>query len=61
MPKFPKNKKDQILSIVEKWVYFFKYADEINEKELDKIIEGFQKSISNLKIYKNFPNYRIEI
>jgi predicted transposase/invertase (TIGR01784 family) len=25
-------------SIVEKWVYFFKYADETSEKELEKII-----------------------
>ncbi|MDR2609779.1 MAG: Rpn family recombination-promoting nuclease/putative transposase, partial [Rickettsiales bacterium] len=38
LPKFPKTKEDQLESIVEKWVYFFKYADETSEKELEKII-----------------------
>ncbi|MDX5596633.1 MAG: Rpn family recombination-promoting nuclease/putative transposase, partial [Wolbachia endosymbiont of Andrena labialis] len=31
-------KEDQLSSIVEKWVYFFKYADETSEEELEKII-----------------------
>ncbi|GFQ84672.1 transposase [Trichonephila clavata] len=38
LPKFPKTKEDQLESIVEKWVYFFKYADETSEEELEKII-----------------------
>ncbi|NSM56277.1 Rpn family recombination-promoting nuclease/putative transposase, partial [Wolbachia endosymbiont of Atemnus politus] len=38
LPKFPKTKEDQLSNIVEKWVYFFKYADETSEKELEKII-----------------------
>ncbi|WP_353273594.1 Rpn family recombination-promoting nuclease/putative transposase [Wolbachia endosymbiont (group A) of Agelastica alni] len=38
LPKFPKNKKDQLENIVEKWVYFFRYADETSEEELEKII-----------------------
>ncbi len=38
MPKFPKNKEDQLENIVEKWVYFFRYADETSEEELEKII-----------------------
>ncbi|WP_250296675.1 Rpn family recombination-promoting nuclease/putative transposase [Wolbachia endosymbiont of Oedothorax gibbosus] len=38
LPKFPKTKEDQLSSIVEKWVYFFKYADETSEEELEKII-----------------------
>ncbi|XGA08704.1 MAG: Rpn family recombination-promoting nuclease/putative transposase [Wolbachia endosymbiont of Xenopsylla cheopis] len=38
LPKFPKTKEDQLESIVEKWCYFFKYADETNEDQLDKIV-----------------------
>ncbi len=38
MPKFPKNKEDQLENIVKKWVYFFRYADETSEEELEKII-----------------------
>lgn len=38
LPKFPKTKEDQLSSIVEKWVYFFKYADETSEEDLEKII-----------------------
>ena len=38
LPKFPKTKEDQLSNIVEKWVYFFKYADETSEEELEKII-----------------------
>ncbi|WP_341823961.1 Rpn family recombination-promoting nuclease/putative transposase [Wolbachia endosymbiont (group A) of Udea olivalis] len=38
LPKFPKTKEDQLLSIVEKWVYFFRYADETSEQELERII-----------------------
>ncbi|NSM56917.1 Rpn family recombination-promoting nuclease/putative transposase, partial [Wolbachia endosymbiont of Atemnus politus] len=38
LPKFPKTKEDQLSNIVEKWVYFFKYADETSEEELERII-----------------------
>ncbi|BET28669.1 Rpn family recombination-promoting nuclease/putative transposase [Wolbachia pipientis] len=38
LPKFPKTKEDQLESIVEKWIYYFKYADETGEEELEKII-----------------------
>jgi predicted transposase/invertase (TIGR01784 family) len=38
LPKFPKTKEDQLENIVEKWIYFFKNADETSEKELEKII-----------------------
>ncbi len=38
LPKFPKNKEDQLENIVEKWGYFFRYADETSEEELEKII-----------------------
>ncbi|BAP00365.1 Rpn family recombination-promoting nuclease/putative transposase [Wolbachia endosymbiont of Cimex lectularius] len=37
LPKFPKTKEDQLENIVEKWIYFFKYADETGEKELERI------------------------
>ena len=38
LPKFIKIKEDQLSNIVEKWIYFFKYADETSEEELEKII-----------------------
>ncbi|MDN5248455.1 MAG: Rpn family recombination-promoting nuclease/putative transposase [Wolbachia endosymbiont of Tyrophagus putrescentiae] len=38
LPKFKKTKKDQLENIVEKWIYFFKYADETSEEDLQKII-----------------------
>ncbi|MGL9688553.1 MAG: Rpn family recombination-promoting nuclease/putative transposase [Wolbachia sp.] len=37
LPKFPKTKEDQLENIVEKWIYFLKYADETSEKELERI------------------------
>ncbi|MFP3036320.1 MAG: Rpn family recombination-promoting nuclease/putative transposase [Wolbachia sp.] len=37
LPKFPKTKEDQLENIVEKWIYFFKYAEETSEQELEKI------------------------
>ncbi|WP_353273404.1 Rpn family recombination-promoting nuclease/putative transposase [Wolbachia endosymbiont (group A) of Agelastica alni] len=40
LPKFPKTKEDQLENIVEKWIYFFKYADETSEEDLKKIIGG---------------------
>ncbi|GHM58126.1 MAG: hypothetical protein sL5_03980 [Candidatus Mesenet longicola] len=38
LPKFHKTKEDQLENIVEKWIYFFKYANETNEEDLQKII-----------------------
>ncbi|WP_353269703.1 Rpn family recombination-promoting nuclease/putative transposase [Wolbachia endosymbiont (group A) of Myopa testacea] len=38
LPKFPKTKEDELSSIVEKWIYFFRYADETSEEELERII-----------------------
>ncbi|WP_339046609.1 Rpn family recombination-promoting nuclease/putative transposase [Candidatus Mesenet endosymbiont of Agriotes lineatus] len=38
LPKFPKTKEDQLENIVEKWCYFFKYAAETREEDLDKIV-----------------------
>ncbi|WP_423349134.1 Rpn family recombination-promoting nuclease/putative transposase [Wolbachia sp. wLmal] len=38
LPKFTKTKEDQLESIVEKWCYFFRYAAETNEEDLDKIV-----------------------
>ncbi|MFP3016989.1 MAG: Rpn family recombination-promoting nuclease/putative transposase [Wolbachia sp.] len=38
LPKFPKTKEDQLESIVEKWIFFFKYASETSEKDLKKIV-----------------------
>ncbi|WP_339046953.1 Rpn family recombination-promoting nuclease/putative transposase [Candidatus Mesenet endosymbiont of Phosphuga atrata] len=38
LPKFNKTKEDQLENIVEKWIYFFKYADATSEKDLKKII-----------------------
>ena len=38
LPKFKKTKKDQLENIVEKWIFFFKYANETSEEDLQKII-----------------------
>lgn len=38
LPKFPKTKEDQLENIVEKWCYFFRYAAETREEDLDKIV-----------------------
>ncbi len=38
LPKFTKTKEDQLENIVEKWCYFFRYAAETNEEDLDKIV-----------------------
>ncbi|MFP3028143.1 MAG: Rpn family recombination-promoting nuclease/putative transposase, partial [Wolbachia sp.] len=38
LPKFIKTKEDQLENIVEKWCYFFRYAGETREEDLDKIV-----------------------
>ncbi len=39
LPLFKKTKKDlETMSLREKWAYFFKYAEETKEEDLDKII-----------------------
>ncbi len=38
LPKFSKTKEDQLEDIVEKWIFFLKYADETREEDLQKII-----------------------
>ncbi|MDN5247831.1 MAG: Rpn family recombination-promoting nuclease/putative transposase [Wolbachia endosymbiont of Tyrophagus putrescentiae] len=38
LPKFPKIKEDQLENIIEKWCYFFRYAAETKEEDLDKIV-----------------------
>lgn len=38
LPKFSKTREDQLSNIVEKWVYFFRYAAETRESDLEKII-----------------------
>ncbi|MCM1001761.1 Rpn family recombination-promoting nuclease/putative transposase [Wolbachia pipientis] len=38
LPKFPKTKEDQLESIVEKWCYFFRYANETSDEDLRKIV-----------------------
>ncbi|WP_339047307.1 Rpn family recombination-promoting nuclease/putative transposase [Candidatus Mesenet endosymbiont of Phosphuga atrata] len=38
LPKFKKTKEDQLDNVVEKWCYFFKYAAETREEDLDKIV-----------------------
>lgn len=37
LPKFHKN-RDELTNVVEKWLYFFKHAEETSEKDLQKII-----------------------
>jgi predicted transposase/invertase (TIGR01784 family) len=38
LPKFNKKKGDQLDSIIEKWCYFFKYADETSEADAERVI-----------------------
>jgi hypothetical protein len=38
LPKFRKTKEDQLENIVEKWIYYFKYAGETSEEDLERII-----------------------
>jgi predicted transposase/invertase (TIGR01784 family) len=38
LPKFSKTREDQVENIVEKWVYFFRYAAETKEHDLERII-----------------------
>lgn len=38
LPKFKKTKIEELNGIVEKWCYFFKYADETSEEDLKKLI-----------------------
>ncbi|MGL9732046.1 MAG: Rpn family recombination-promoting nuclease/putative transposase [Wolbachia sp.] len=38
LPKFQKTKDDQLESIVEKWCYFFRYANETSDENLRKMV-----------------------
>lgn len=38
LPKFTKDKIEELENIVEKWCYFFKYADKTSESDMKKII-----------------------
>lgn len=40
LPKFPKTKEDQLENMVEKWCYFFKYASDTREEDLDRIVDS---------------------
>jgi predicted transposase/invertase (TIGR01784 family) len=41
LPKFKKTSVDELDNVLEQWVYYFKYADESDNKELEKL---FSKS-----------------
>ena len=55
LPKFTKN-IDELTSMVDKWAYFFKHAEETNEKELpqivgeDKIIEQAYEALNRFSM-----------
>lgn len=38
LPKFHKNKIEELVNIVEKWCYFFKYASNTSEEDLQRLI-----------------------
>lgn len=68
LPKFLKTKEDQLENIVEKWIFFFKYADETSEEELEKIIGSdliIKKAYEELNRFnwseKEFITYEQEI
>ncbi|WP_265033884.1 Rpn family recombination-promoting nuclease/putative transposase [Wolbachia endosymbiont (group A) of Sicus ferrugineus] len=37
--KFPKSREEQLESVVDRWLFFFKYADETTDEDLRKIAE----------------------
>ncbi|WOE62628.1 Rpn family recombination-promoting nuclease/putative transposase [Wolbachia endosymbiont of Drosophila aff. chauvacae BK-2020] len=39
LPKFPKSREEQLESVVDRWLFFFKYADETTDEDLRKIAE----------------------
>ncbi|MGL9779185.1 Rpn family recombination-promoting nuclease/putative transposase [Wolbachia endosymbiont of Listronotus oregonensis] len=39
LPKFTKSKVEQLESIVDRWLFFFKYAEETTDEDLKKIAE----------------------
>ncbi|WP_265023279.1 MULTISPECIES: Rpn family recombination-promoting nuclease/putative transposase [unclassified Wolbachia] len=39
LPKFPKSRAEQLESVVDRWLFFFKYADETTDEDLRKIAE----------------------
>ncbi len=39
LPKFPKTKEEQLENIVERWCFFFKYAEDTTDEDLRKIAE----------------------
>ncbi|APR98601.1 Rpn family recombination-promoting nuclease/putative transposase [Wolbachia endosymbiont of Folsomia candida] len=39
LPKFPKNAVEQLENIVERWLFFFKYAEDTTDEDLKKIAE----------------------
>ena len=38
LPKFKKTKISELSNIIDKWCFFFKYADETSESDLEEII-----------------------
>ncbi|MFT4327775.1 MAG: Rpn family recombination-promoting nuclease/putative transposase [Wolbachia pipientis] len=39
LPKFPKSKEEQLENVVDRWLFFFKYAEETTDEDLRKIAE----------------------
>ncbi|MDR0773523.1 MAG: Rpn family recombination-promoting nuclease/putative transposase [Wolbachia pipientis] len=39
LPKFTKSKVEQLESVVDRWLFFFKYAEETTDEDLKKIAE----------------------
>ncbi len=39
LPKFPKSEVEQLENIVERWCFFFKYAEDTTDEDLKKIAE----------------------
>ncbi|BET30839.1 MAG: Rpn family recombination-promoting nuclease/putative transposase [Wolbachia endosymbiont of Ephestia elutella] len=39
LPKFPKSREEQLENVVDRWLFFFKYAEETTDEDLRKIAE----------------------
>ncbi|APR97975.1 Rpn family recombination-promoting nuclease/putative transposase [Wolbachia endosymbiont of Folsomia candida] len=68
LPKFPKDKEDELENIIEKWCYFFKYAEESTDEDVQKVTQKapiIKQAYSELDKFnwseKELINYEEEI
>ncbi|MDR2046210.1 MAG: Rpn family recombination-promoting nuclease/putative transposase [Rickettsiales bacterium] len=60
LPKFTKSKVEQLESIVDRWLFFFKYAEETTDEDLKKIAEKAPIRIMDLRKEEAILEYRLD-